>query len=48
MKGSQNVVADALSRLSKQGDIVNDVDAVLPFVPVDENIFSVRLKEIQS
>ena len=28
------MVADALSRLPKQGDIVDDVDAVLPFVPV--------------
>ena len=38
IKGPKNVVADALSRLPKQGDIVDDVDAVLPFVPVDENI----------
>ena len=47
--GPKNVVADALSRLPKQGDIVDDVDAVLPFVPEYENIiFPVRLKEIQS
>ena len=48
IKGPKNVVADALSRLPKQGDIVDDVDAVLPFVPVDENIFPVHLKEIQA
>ncbi len=37
------MVADALvSRLPKQGDIVDDVDAVLPFVPVDENISPVQ------
>ena len=48
IKGPKNVVADALSRLPKQGDIVDDVDVVLPFVPVDENIFPVQLKEIQS
>ena len=42
------MVADALSRLPKQGDIVDDVDAVLPFVPVDENIFPVHLQEIQA
>ena len=35
IKGPKNVVADELSRLPKQGDIVDDVDAVLPFVPVD-------------
>ena len=37
-KGPKNVVADALSRLPNQGDIVDDVDAVLLFVPVNENI----------
>ena len=35
IKGPKNLVADALSRLPKQGDIVDDVDAVLPFVSVD-------------
>ena len=40
------MILDALSRLSKKGDIVNDIDAVLPFVPMDENIFLVYLKEI--
>ena len=48
IKGHKNVVAETLSRLPKQGDIVDDVDAVLPFVPVDENIFPVHLKEIQA
>ena len=47
-KGPKNVVADALSRLPKQGDIVDDIDTVLAFVPVDENIFPVHLKEIQA
>ncbi len=47
-KGPKNVVADALSRLPKQDDIVHDVDAVFPFVPVDENVFPLQLKEIQS
>ena len=32
IKGTKNVVADALSRLPKQGDIVDDVEAVLPTV----------------
>ena len=48
IKGPKNVVADALSRLPKQDDIVDDVDAVLQFVPVDENIFPVHLKKIQA
>ena len=42
-----NVAADALSRLSKQGDIVDDNDdTVLLFVPVDDHIFPVQLQEI--
>ena len=48
IKGPKNVVADVQSRLPKQGDIVDDVDTVLPFVPVYENIFPVHLKEIQA
>ena len=48
IKGPKNVVADALSRLPKQGDIVDDIDTVLPFMPVDEIIFPVHLKEIQA
>ena len=47
IKGHKNVVADALSRLPKQGDIVDDVDAVLPFVPVDPTVFPVNLRTIQ-
>ena len=48
IKGPKNVVVDALSRLHKQGDIVDDVDTMLPFVPtVDENVFPVQLKEIR-
>ena len=46
IKGHKNVVADALSRLPKQGDIVDDVDAVLPFVPVEPSVFPVNLKTI--
>ena len=38
IKGPKIGVSDALSRLPNQGDIVDDVDAVLPFEPVDENI----------
>ena len=38
IKGPKNVVADALSRLPKQGDIVDDVEAVLPFASKDEEI----------
>ena len=34
IKGPKNVVVDVLSRLPKQGDIVNDVDVALLFVPV--------------
>ena len=33
IKGKANIVADALSRLPRQGDVVEDVEAVLPFVP---------------
>ena len=37
-KGSKNLGADVLSRLSKQCDIVNNVDAIVPFVPIDQII----------
>ena len=47
IKGKTNIVVDALSRLSRQGDIVEDVEAVLPFVPVDATIFPVNLSEAQ-
>ena len=39
IKGLKNVVADELNRLPKQGDIVDDVEAVLPFASKDEVIF---------
>ena len=48
IKGPKNVVADALSKPPKKGDIVDDVDAVLPSLTKDENIFPVHLKEIQA
>ena len=48
IKGPKNIVLDALSRLPKQGDIVDDVDAVLPFVPVDGKFSPVCLMEIQA
>ena len=34
IKGFKNVVADALSRLLKEGDIVDAVEVVLPFPPM--------------
>ena len=46
IKGHKNIVADALSRLPKQGDIVDDVDAILPFVPVEPTVFPVNLQLI--
>ena len=39
IKGKANIVADALSRLPRQEDAVEDVEAVLPFVPVDTTFF---------
>ena len=47
IKGKANIVADALSRLPRQGDIVEDVGAVLSFVPVDTTIFHINLSEVQ-
>ena len=46
--GYKNVVTDALRRLIKQGDIVDDVDTVLPFVPVDDYISRVHCEDIQA
>ena len=46
IKGKANVVADALSRHPKQGDIVEDVEAVLPLVPVDTTISPIQLQEV--
>ena len=48
IKGPKNVVADALSRLPKQGDIVDDVEAILPFASKDEGIFPIQLQLIQN
>ena len=31
IKGHQNVIPDALSRLPKRGDIVDGIEAILPF-----------------
>ena len=41
IKGPKNIVADTLYRPPKQGDIVDDVDAALLFVQVDNQIFPV-------
>ena len=41
IKGPKNVVADTLSKLPKRGDIVEDVEAVLPFAPEDQDVFPV-------
>ena len=35
IKGTKNIVADALSRYPKEGTIVDDIDAVLQFLPLD-------------
>ena len=37
------VVADALSRLPKQGDIADDIDTTLPFTSYDEDINPIQL-----
>ena len=47
-KEPKNVVADALNRLPKQGDIVDDVEAILPHVPKRRsNISPVHLDRVQ-
>ena len=43
IKGPENIVLDDLSKLPKQGDIVDDVNTVLPFVPVDGKMFPAYL-----
>ena len=48
IKGPKNVVTDALSRLPKQGDIVDDVEVVLPLASKDEEIFPIQLQLIQN
>ena len=47
-KGVKIVVADVLSSISNQGNVVEDVDTVLPFMLVDIDIFPVQLKYIQA
>ena len=46
IKGPKNIVADALSRLRKQGYIVGHVEAVLPFAPNNVENFIVQLQLI--
>ena len=48
IKCHKNKIADTLSRLSNQGVKVDDVDAVLPFVPVEPSIFLVNLQPINT
>ena len=47
IKDKANVVADALSRHPKQGDIVEDIEVELPFVPVDTTTFPTQWIEVQ-
>ena len=48
IKGPKNVVlADALSRLSKQRDRVDGEEAILQFVQKEEGIFIVQMVRIQ-
>ena len=52
--GTKNIVTVTQNRLPEQGDVaaiadnVDGVDTVLLFVTVDENIFPVQLKQIQT
>ena len=48
MKGHNNLVVDALNILHSHVDIVENVEALWSFVPVDNNVFSVQLKDIQA
>ena len=43
IKGPKNVVADVPRRPPNQGDILDNVEVVLPFVSNDEEIFSIYL-----
>ena len=47
IKGPKNVVADALSRLPKQGDIIEDVEVLLSFVPEDQDMFPIQIQKIK-
>ena len=46
IKGHINIGTEALSRLLKQGDIVDDLGVVLSFVSVEANIFQENLQAI--
>ena len=48
IKGHKNTVADTLSRLPKQGDIVIDIEAEIAFVPKDKRIFQMHLQLIHN
>ena len=48
IKGPKNVVADALSRLPRQGDIVEDVEAVQKIKEKQEKDRSLRKKMRQN
>ena len=48
IKEPKSAVTDALSRFPKQGNIVDDVAAILPLVHKEEGIFSVQLEKIQA
>ena len=41
------MVADVLSRLVKQGDMVDDLEAVLPFVLEDQDVFPVQIQKMK-
>ena len=41
------MVDDSLSRLSKQGDIVDGAEAELLFVPNDQDVFPVQIQKIK-
>ena len=47
IKGPENMVANALRRLPNQGDIVDDVEDVLPFVPDDQDMLPVQMQKIK-
>ena len=48
MKGFKNIVSAVLSRQPKQGDIVNNVEAVLLFASEDEEIFPIEFQLISN
>ena len=48
IKRPKNVVAEALRRLPKQGDIVDDAEVVLPFISKDEDISAMHFQLVQN